>query len=58
MWSVVSEDPFLIKCCPDKYKTERMCDETFDDSLTPLKLIPDWFVATKRLGNLIRLYLA
>ena len=28
---VVSEDPFLILHCPDKYKTQRMCDEAVDD---------------------------
>ena len=33
--------------CPDKYKTQRMCGEAVDDSLAALKLIPDWFVASK-----------
>ena len=47
--SVVSEDPFLIVYCPDKYKTQRMCDEAVDDFLTALKLIPDWFVTNKML---------
>ena len=31
---VVSEDPFLIVYCLDKYKNQRMCD-----SLAALKLI-------------------
>ena len=44
---VVSEDPFLIVSCTDKYKTQRMCDEAVDDSLAALKLIPDWFVTSK-----------
>ena len=35
---VVSEDPFLVVYCPDKYKTQRMCDKTVDDSLVALKL--------------------
>ena len=43
----VSEDPFLIACCPDKYKTQRMCDEAAADSLAALELIPDWFVTYK-----------
>ena len=29
--TVVSEDPSLIVYCPDKYKTQRMCDEAVDD---------------------------
>ena len=40
---VVSEDPFLIVYCPDKCKTQRMCDWFADDSLAALKLLPDWF---------------
>ena len=44
---VVSEDPFLIVYCPDKYKTQRMSDEAVDGCLTALKLIPDWFVTSK-----------
>ena len=43
----VSEDPFLIVYCPDKYKTQRMCSEAVADSLAALKLIPDWFVTSK-----------
>ena len=30
---VISEDPFLIVYCPDKYITQRMCDEAVNDSL-------------------------
>ena len=44
---VSSEDPFLIVYCPNKYKTERMCDEAVDDPLAALQLIPDWFVLSK-----------
>ena len=28
-YSVIWEDAFLIVYCPDKYKTQRMCDEAF-----------------------------
>ena len=30
---VVSEDHFLIVYCPNKYTSQRMCDEAVDDSL-------------------------
>ena len=46
---VLSEDPFLIAYCLDKYKTQRMCDE---DSLAALKFIPDWFVTGKMIKEL------
>ena len=43
MWDrPVSEDPFLIVYCPDKYITQKMSDEAVD-SLAALKLNPDWF---------------
>ena len=29
---VISKDHFLIIYCPDKYKTQKMCDEAVDDS--------------------------
>ena len=37
---------------PDKYKTQRMCDEAVDDSLASLKLISDWFVTSKMIKKL------
>ena len=36
---VVSLHPFLIVCWPDKYKTQRMCDEAVDDCLAAWKFI-------------------
>ena len=33
---VVSEDHFLIVHCPDKYKTQTICDETVYDCLAAL----------------------
>ena len=48
--TVVCEDSFLIVYCPNKYKThkiQKICDEAVNDSLSALKLIPDWFVSTK-----------
>ena len=38
------EDPSLIVYCPDKYRTQTMCDEAVDDCLAALKLVPDCFV--------------
>ena len=48
---VVSLYPFVIVYCPDKYKTQKKCDETVDDSLAALKSIPGWFVTSKMLEN-------
>ena len=50
--SSVSEDPFLIVYCPDKYKTQRMCDKAVDDSLAALKLISYWFVTSKMIKKI------
>ena len=49
---VFSQDPFLIVYYPDRYKTQRMCDEAVNDSLATLKLISDWFVISKMIKNL------
>ena len=37
----ISEDLFMTGYCPDKYKTQKMCDEAVDDCLATLKFIPD-----------------
>ena len=34
---VVSEDPFMLIYYPDRYKTQKMCDEAVDDCLAALK---------------------
>ena len=44
---VISEDPFLTVYCRDEYITQKMCDEAIDDSMTTMKLTPDWFVSSK-----------
>ena len=49
---VVSADSFLIVYCPDKYKTQGICDEAVDSPLAALKLIPDWFVTSKMIKEL------
>ena len=33
---VVSEDPFMLIHCPNRYKTQRMCDKVIDDCLPAL----------------------
>ena len=38
----VTEDTFLVAHCPDKYITQKMCNEAVDDSLVTSKLIPNW----------------
>ena len=45
---------FLITRCPDKYKTQRICDEfkAVDDSLGAVKPIIDWFVTSKMIKKL------
>ena len=55
---VFSEDPFLILFSPDKYETQRKCDEAVDDCLAALKYIPDWFVTSKMLEKFHNLSLA
>ena len=49
---VASEDSFLIVYCPNKYITQKLCDESVDDSLATLKLIPNWFVTSKMIKNI------
>ena len=46
---VVPKDGFMLIYCPDRYKTQKVCDEVADDCLAALKLIPDWFVKSKLL---------
>ena len=38
---VVSEDPFLIVYYPDRYKTQRMCDEAVNCSIAALRFLSD-----------------
>ena len=43
----VSNDPFMVKYCVDRYKTQEMCNKAVNDFLPALKFIPDWFVTSK-----------
>ena len=42
----------LIVYCPDKYKTQRMCDKAVGNSLAALNLVPNWFVTSKMIKEL------
>ena len=52
MWHSCFFISFLIVYCPDKYKTQRMCDEAADDFLAALTSIPDRFVTSKMIKKL------
>ena len=43
---------FLIVYCPDKDKTQKICDEVVDNCLASLKFVPDWFVTSKMIKKL------
>ena len=48
----VFEDPFLTVYCPNRYKTQIMCDVAVDNSPTALKFISDWIVTSKMIKKL------
>ena len=49
---VVSEDPFMLKYCSDRYKSQEICDKAVDSCLLALKFVPDWFVTNNRIEKL------
>ena len=49
---IVTENPFMLKYCPDKYMTQKMCDEVVDDFLPTLNFVRDWFVTSKMIKKL------
>ena len=48
---VVSEDPFMLKCCHNKYKTQEMCDKMFDSCLLALKVFLYSFITCRMIEN-------
>ena len=46
----------MLVYSPDKYKTQRMCDEVVDDSLAALTFVHDWFVTSKIFERLDNIY--
>ena len=57
-YKVLSEDPFLVLYCPDKYEIQGMCDEAVDDSITILKPVSDWFVTYNMIKKLYTTFYA
>ena len=49
---IISENPFMLKYCPDEYITQKMCDKAVDDFLPTLDFVPDWFVTNKMIKKL------
>ena len=49
---MVSEDPFNLKYCHDRCKTQKMCDKAADGFLPALGFVADWFVTSKMIKKL------
>ena len=49
---VVFEDPFMLKYCLDRYRTQEMWDKAFDAFLPALKFVPHCFVTSKMIKKL------
>ena len=47
-----SEDPFTLKYCHDKYKTQEMYDKAVDSCLLALKFVPDCFIKSKMIEKI------
>ena len=50
----ISENPFMLKYCPDKYITLKMCN-TDDDFLPTLNFVLVWFVTSKMIKSVLLL---
>ena len=48
----VSEDLYIIKHCPDRYKTQEMYDKAADDFIPALKSVPDSSVTSEMIKKL------
>ena len=44
---VFCEDRFMLIYCPNRYRTQKTCDEAVDFCLRALEFIPDWFATIK-----------
>ena len=40
----------MLKYFPDKYITQKMCDEAVDDFLPRLNFVPEWLVTSKMIN--------
>ena len=55
---IVSEDPFNLKYCHDRYKTQQMCNKKFVDKFLPvLKFVPGWLVTSKMTKKLLTAFI-
>ena len=50
---IISDDPFKLKFCYLKYKSQDICNKAVDDFLPAVKFVPDWFVTSKVIKNLL-----
>ena len=49
---VVYKEPFMLKYCPDRCKTPKICNKAVNFCLQALIFFPDWFVVNKMIGEL------
>ena len=49
---VDSKEPFMLKYCLDKCKTQEIYDKAVDSYLLALKFAPDWFFTSKMIEKL------
>ena len=54
---VIYEYLFLIVYCLDNFFKQKMFDEAVDDSLATLKLFLNWFVTSKLIKKILRLFM-
>ena len=52
----VFKDPFLVKYCLGRCKTQEICNKAVDDFLSTLKLFPIFLLQVGRLKNFTMLY--
>ena len=48
----VSNEPFVLKYCLNRYKTQEMWDKAVDDFLPALTFLTDWFVTKQMIKKL------
>ena len=51
-YEAVSNDPFMLKHCLDRYQTQKVFDKTVDEFVPVLKFVPDWFVTSNIIKKL------
>ena len=54
--NIVSENPFILKNCHDRYNTQERCNKVIDGFLPALRFFSDWFVTNKTIKNFTLLY--